>query len=159
LPVTILCVGKLRERFYADAVAEYHKRICRLMPVIIEELPDERGPESGSAAVRDMAVRREGERILARVGLKDYVIALCVDAKQPTSEELAGKLEALFVQGKSNITFVVGGSYGLSPQVLDRADERVSMSRMTFPHQLARVMLIEQLYRSAKMLAGEVYHK
>jgi len=159
LPVTILCVGKLRERFYADAVAEYHKRICRLMPLVIEEVADEREPESSAEALRVMALRKEGERILPRIGQKDYVIAMCVDAKQPTSEELAGKVKALLVQGKSNITFVLGGSFGLSLQVLARADERISMSSMTFPHQLARVMLIEQLYRSAKILAGETYHK
>ena len=159
MPITILCVGKLRERFYADAEKEYVKRLSRLMPVTVLELPDEREPENLSAALCAQVLRKEGERILARIPPQEYVIALCVDAKQPASEELAEKLQTLFVQGKSHITFVIGGSLGLSAQVLARANERMGMSRMTFPHQLARVVLLEQLFRSAKINAGERYHK
>jgi len=159
MPVTILCVGKQRESFYAAAAAEYQKRLTRLMPVTLIEIPDEREPENASPALCDQALRKEGERILSKIGQQDYVIALCVDAKQPSSEELAEKIKALFVDGKSNITLVIGGSLGLSPQVLARANERMSMSRLTFPHQLARVVLLEQLYRVAKINAGERYHK
>ena len=159
MPVTVICVGKLRERFFADAAAEYLKRLRRLMPVTVIEVPDEPEPAQPGDAQNEVVLRREGERILARLSDRDHVIALCVDAKQYESPELAARLDGLFTQGKSHIAFVIGGSLGLHPSVLKRADERMSMSRMTFPHQLARVMLLEQLFRAAKINAGERYHK
>ena len=159
MPVTVICVGKLRERFFADAAAEYLKRLRRLMPVTVVEVPDEPEPAQPGDAQNEMTLRREGERILARLSDRDHVIALCVDARQYESPELAARLDSLFTQGKSHIAFVIGGSLGLHPSVLARADERMSMSRMTFPHQLARVMLLEQLFRAAKINAGERYHK
>ena len=159
MPVTVVCVGKLRERFFADAAAEYLKRLRRLMPVTVIEVPDEPEPVQPGEVQHDMTLRREGERILARLSDRDHVIALCVDARQYESPELAARLDGLFTQGKSHIIFVIGGSLGLHPSVLRRADERMSMSRMTFPHQLARVMLLEQLFRAAKINAGERYHK
>ena len=159
MPVTVICVGKLRERFFADAAAEYLKRLRRLMPVTVVEVPDEPEPVQPGEVQNEMTLRREGERILARLSDRDHVIALCVDARQYESPELAARLDSLFTQGKSHIAFVIGGSLGLHPSVLARADERMSMSRMTFPHQLARVMLLEQLFRAAKINAGERYHK
>lgn len=159
MPVTVICVGKLRERFFADAAAEYLKRLRRLMPVTVIEVPDEPEPVQPGEVQNEMTLRREGERILARLSDRDHVIALCVDARQYESPELAARLDGLFTQGKSHIIFVIGGSLGLHPSVLARADERMSMSRMTFPHQLARVMLLEQLFRAAKINAGERYHK
>lgn len=159
MPVTVVCVGKLRERFFADAAAEYLKRLRRLMPVTVVEVPDEPEPVQPGEVQNEMTLRREGERILARLSDRDHVIALCVDARQYESPELAARLDSLFTQGKSHIAFVIGGSLGLHPSVLARADERMSMSRMTFPHQLARVMLLEQLFRAAKINAGERYHK
>ena len=159
MPVTVVCVGKLRERFFADAAQEYVKRLRRLMPVTVVEVPDEPEPAQPGEAQNEMVLRREGERILARLSDRDHVIALCVDARQYESPELAARLDGLFTQGKSHIIFVIGGSLGLHPSVLARADERMSMSRMTFPHQLARVMLLEQLFRAAKINAGERYHK
>ena len=159
MPVTVICVGKLRERFFADAAAEYLKRLRRLMPVTVVEVPDEPEPVQPGEVQNEMTLRREGERILARLSDRDHVIALCVDARQYESPELAARLDGLFTQGKSHIVFVIGGSLGLHPSVLRRADERMSMSRMTFPHQLARVMLLEQLFRAAKINAGERYHK
>ena len=161
MPVTVVCVGKLRERFFADAAQEYVKRLRRLMPVTVTvvEVPDEPEPAQPGEAQNEMVLRREGERILARLSDRDHVIALCVDARQYESPELAARLDGLFTQGKSHIIFVIGGSLGLHPSVLRRADERMSMSRMTFPHQLARVMLLEQLFRAAKINAGERYHK
>ena len=132
MPVTVICVGKLRERFFADAAAEYLKRLRRLMPVTVIEVPDESEPVQPGDAQNEVVLRRE---------------------------ELAARLDGLFTQGKSHIAFVIGGSLGLHPSVLKRADERMSMSRMTFPHQLARVMLLEQLFRAAKINAGERYHK
>ncbi len=112
-----------------------------------------------TAKNRNAGSKRLCKRILSKIGRDDHVIALCVDAKQPASEELAGRIQELFVQGKSSLTFVIGGSLGLDSRVLDRANEHMSMSRMTFPHQLARVILLEQLYRAAKINAGERYHK
>ena len=159
MPVTVVCVGKLRERFFADAAQEYVKRLRRLMPVTVVEVPDEPEPVQPGEVQNEMTLRREGERILARLSDRDHVIALCVDARQYESPELAARLDGLFTQGKSHIIFVIGGSLGLHPSVLRRADERMSMSRMTFPHQLARVMLLEQLFRAAKINAGERYHK
>lgn len=159
MPVTIICVGKLRERFFADAADEYLKRLKRIMPVSVVELPDEPEPAQPSEKLNEAVMKREGERMLARIGQQDYVIAMCIDGKQYESTELATKLQMLFTQGKSHITFLIGGSLGIHPEVLKRANERMSMSKMTFPHQLARVMLLEQLFRAAKINAGERYHK
>lgn len=159
MPVSIVCVGRLRERFYADAAEEYLKRLKRIMPVNVVEIPDEPEPVQPSDKLNEAVMRREGEKILARIGAQDYVIALCIEGKQCASPELAEKLQGLFTQGRSRVTFVIGGSLGLHPDVVRRADERMSMSRMTFPHQLARVMLLEQLFRAAKINAGERYHK
>lgn len=159
MPVRIICVGKLREKFFADAAEEYLKRLRRIMPVEVVEIPDEPEPAQPSEKLNEAVMRREGEKMLARIGQQDYVIAMCIDGKQFESPELARKLQGLFTQGRSHITFLIGGSLGIHPDVLKRADERMSMSKMTFPHQLARVMLLEQLFRAAKINAGERYHK
>lgn len=159
MPVTILCVGKLRERFYADAVLEYQKRLSRLMPLQIIEVADEPEPASPSDALVEKTLQREGERLLKRLDPRAHAIALCVNARQPTSEELADELRALFISGQSEIAFIIGGSLGLHRAVLDRADARMGLSRMTLPHQLARVVLVEQLFRAAKINANERYHK
>ena len=159
MPVTIICVGRLREKYFSDAAEEYLKRLKRIMPVQVVELPDEPEPAQPSDKLNEAVMRREGEKILQRIGQQDYVIAMCIDGKQYESTELAKKLSGLFTQGKSNIVFLIGGSLGLHPDVIRRADERMSMSKMTFPHQLARVMLLEQLFRAAKINAGERYHK
>ena len=159
MPVNVLCVGKLREKFYADAAAEYIKRLSRIMPTSVIEIPDEREPAVPSETLNEQVMRREGEKLLSHIGRNDHVIAMCIDAPQLTSLQLAEKLQGLFTAGKSHIDFVIGGSLGLHPDVLKRADEKMSMSRMTFPHQLARVMLLEQLFRAAKINAGERYHK
>ena len=159
MAVTIICVGKLREKFFADAADEYLKRLKRIMPVSVIELPDEPEPTQPSEKLNEAVMKREGEKMLSRIGAQDHVIAMCIDGKQYESTELAGKIQNLFTQGKSNITFLIGGSLGIHPDVLKRANERMSMSKMTFPHQLARVMLLEQLFRAAKINAGERYHK
>ena len=159
MAVTVICVGKLREKYFADAAEEYMKRLKRIMPVTVIELPDEPEPAQPSDKLNEAVMKREGEKILAKIGQYDHVIAMCIDGKQYESTELARKMSDLFTQGKSNITFLIGGSLGLHPDVLKRANERMSMSKMTFPHQLARVMLLEQLFRAAKINAGERYHK
>lgn len=157
--ITVLCVGKLKERFYQDAQKEYLKRLSQLMPCAVTEVSDEPEPRQLSDAAVERTLEAEGTRLLRRIPDSAYVVALCVDAKQPASEELAGKLNDLFISGKSEIVFVIGGSLGLHESVFARAQERLSMSRMTFPHQLARIVLLEQLYRAAKINAGQRYHK
>ena len=159
MPVNIICIGKLRERFYADACDEYLKRLKRIMPVTVIELPDEPEPAQPSDKLNEAVLRREGERILRHIAPQHHVIAMCIDAPQYQSPQLAAHLSSLFTAGKSTVTFLIGGSLGLHPTVLARADERISMSKMTFPHQLARVMLLEQLFRAAKINANERYHK
>ena len=157
--ITVLCVGKQREPFFLDAQKEYGKRLSALMPCTVTEVQDEPEPKQLSQAAIEKTLLAEGKRLLSKISDSAYVIALCIDAKQPASEELAGKLQDLFVSGKSDVVFVIGGSLGLHKSVLARAQERMSMSRMTFPHQLARVILLEQLYRAAKINAGHRYHK
>ena len=159
MSVSILCVGKARERFFADAIAEYVKRLSTLMPCSVIEVPDEPEPKQLSDAACEQVMRKEGERLLSKISPNAHVVAMCIDAKQPSSEELATKLQALFLSVKSDVAFVIGGSLGLHECVLKRANERMSMSRLTMPHQLARVVLVEQLYRAAKINAGQRYHK
>lgn len=159
MSVSIVCVGKLREKFYQDAAQEYLKRLSRLMPVNIIEIPDEKEPASPSEALCEAVMRREGENILKHIPQKAYVIAMCIEGKMLDSEKLAQRMSDLFTQGKSDVVFVIGGSLGLHPSVVSRADFKLSMSPMTFPHQLARVMLLEQLFRAAKINANERYHK
>ena len=159
MSVSIVCVGKLREKFYQDAAQEYLKRLSRLMPVNTIEIPDEKEPANPSEALCEAVMRREGENILKHIPQKAYVIAMCIEGKMLDSEKLAQRMSDLFTQGKSDVVFVIGGSLGLHPSVVSRADFKLSMSPMTFPHQLARVMLLEQLFRAAKINANERYHK
>lgn len=159
MPIKIVCVGKLKEGFFAQAQDEYLKRLSRLTPTSVVELPDEREPESLTPALIERVMAREGEKILAKLAPSDYVIALCVDAPQMSSEGFADKISALFTQGHSQLAFVIGGSLGLSKDVISRADHKLGLSKMTLPHQLCRVFLLEQIYRAAKINAGERYHK
>ena len=154
----ILCVGKLREKYWRDACAEYEKRLSRLTRMEIIEIPDLAEPQNASDADREKIRAREGEGLLARLKESDFAAALCIDAPEKSSEQLAEFLRERDRSGRRTV-FLIGGSLGLSPAVLARADTRLSMSPMTFPHQLARVMLLEQLYRARKILAGEKYHK
>lgn len=158
MAAAILCVGRLREKFWADAAAEYEKRLSRFSHFEVIELPDLPEPQNASDADREKIVAREGETILSRVKPGDCVIALCINAPQMDSEALAGFLQSTEDSGRRAV-FVIGGPLGLSAAVQSRADRRLSMSKMTFPHQLARVMLLEQLYRARKINAGERYHK
>ena len=159
MTIAVVGVGRLRERFYRDAADEYLKRLKRFGPVEEIELPDLPEPANSSPAIEEQIRRREGEAILARVKPGDYVVALCIDGRQMPSEQLAARVRALEDRGVQRALFVIGGSLGLSDAVVRRADERLSFSPMTFPHQLARVMLLEQLYRARKIGANERYHK
>ena len=154
----IVCVGRLREKFYAAAAEEYLKRLSRYGKLEMIELPDLPEPVNASAAEQRQVTEKEGESILSRIRPGDHVIALCIDGQQLSSEAFAEKLRAGDMTGKRQV-FVIGGSLGLAPAVVKRADEKLSFSKMTFPHQLARVILLEQLYRGCKINAGERYHK
>ena len=156
---TCIAVGKIKEKFYRDALEEYRKRLSRYCKLEILELPDEKTLE-GAGAAEEAAVReREGGRILKAIREDAYVIALAIEGKSMDSVELSQKLDNLGISGRSHIVFVIGGSLGLSQAVMERADEAISFSRMTFPHQLMRVILLEQVYRSFRIMKGEPYHK
>ena len=157
--VNVLCVGKLREKPYRAMADEYLKRLSRFGRFSETEVPDLPEPAMSSAALERQITEREGEALLARIRPGDHVIALTIGGRQTDSPGLATHLEELLLQGRSSVVFIIGGSLGLSDAVRARADEELSMSRMTFPHQLARVMLLEQLYRAMKIRAGEHYHK
>ena len=157
--VTILCVGKLKETFYAAAVAEYQKRLQRRCKLEIVELPEQKLPDTPSPAEIDQALAREAATLEERLPRGGAVIALCIEGTELSSEALSKKLSQLTAAGASQLTFLIGGSFGLHERVKARADLRLSMSPMTFPHHLARVMLLEQLYRAYQIDAGTKYHK
>lgn len=159
MKITILCVGKVKEKFYRDAIGEYQKRLSRYCKLEIVEVTDEKTPDGASETVEKQIKEKEGNRILSKIREEDYVIALAIDGKMQDSVELSKNIQQLGVRGKSSIVFVIGGSLGLSKEVLKRADEKLSFSKMTFPHQLMRVILLEQVYRSYRIMNGEPYHK
>lgn len=159
MKITLITVGKIKEKFYTEALAEYAKRLSRYCRLEIVQVADEKTPDKASELEEQQIKKREGERILAQIRDGSYVIALAIEGKMLDSEELASKIGQLGVGGTSQITFVIGGSLGLSDAVLKRADYQLSFSKMTFPHQLMRVILLEQIYRSYRIIAGEPYHK
>ncbi len=159
MKITVVAVDKIKEKYLADAVAEYAKRLGRYCKLEIVELPDERTPDSASEAEETQIREREGERILRKIPEGAYVIALAIDGQAPDSVEFARQMERWNVDGVSQMIFVIGGSLGLSAEVLARADYRLSSSRLTFPHQLMRVILLEQIYRSYRIRNHEPYHK
>ena len=159
MSITIVCVGKLKEKHFKDACNEYQKRLTRLMPTQVIEVPDESEPDKASAKLIEKIKQIEGERLLNKIPPKAYVIAMAINGKRMDSTNLASFIKDLFIQGKSNIYFVIGGSVGLSDEVLSRANEKLTLSSLTFPHALARVILLEQLFRVGKINAGESYHK
>ena len=148
--IRIICVGKIKERYFSDALSEYIKRLGAYVKIIVMEIPDE--PDR-------CGMKREGEGILSKLKDKEHVIALAIDGKKYSSEAFSDHIERLSVSGKSDIAFIIGGSYGLSDAVLLRSDEKISFSDMTFPHQLMRVILCEQIYRAFRIINHEPYHK
>lgn len=157
--IKILCVGKIKEKFYRDAVAEYEKRLSRYCKLTIVEVADEKTPDKRSETEDQQIKEKEAMRLLSQIRDTDYVIALAIDGKESDSVAFAGHLQQLAVSGKSSLAFVIGGSLGLHTRILRRADEIASFSAMTFPHQLMRVILLEQLYRSYRIINHEPYHK
>ena len=159
MKITIITVGKIKEKYLKDAIAEYSKRLSRYCKLEILEVADEKTPDGASEIVEENIREKEGERILKLIKEDAYVITLEIRGKMLTSEELADRIETLGIQGKSHLVFVIGGSIGLGREVLRRSDYALSFSKMTFPHQLMRVILLEQIYRSYRIINGEPYHK
>lgn len=157
--VTVIAVGKIKEKYYTEAVKEYAKRLSRYCKLNIIEVADEQTPDGAGPALEEQIRQKEGQRILKNLKEDSYVIALAIQGKKLSSEAFAGKLEQLAISGKSHITFLIGGSLGLSGEVLSRANYLLSFSDMTFPHQLMRVILLEQVYRCYRIIHHEPYHK
>ena len=159
MKITLITVGKIKEKYLKDAITEYSKRLSRYCKLEIIEVADEKPPDNASETVEDGIRDKEGERILKYVRDDAYVVTLEIEGKLLTSEELAKKIENLGIQGTSHIIFIIGGSIGLGKEVLKRSDYALSFSKMTFPHQLMRVILLEQIYRSYRIISHEPYHK
>ena len=166
MKIDVICVGKIKEKFYRDALDEYKKRLSKYCNLNVIEVQDEKTPDKASAIEEAEIKRKEGEKILKYLGGtgkgsygKAYVITLEINGKEIDSVELSKKIDSLGVSGVSHIQFVIGGSLGLSDEVIGRADYHLSFSKMTFPHQLMRVILLEQIYRSYRIISGEPYHK
>lgn len=157
--VTIISVGKIKEKFFADAIDEYKKRLKRYCSFEIVEVKDEPTPENPSEREKEIVLMKEGERIEEKIPKGAYVVTLCVEGKQQSSEELAEFLKTAANEGKSRVVFIIGGSFGLSESVKSLSHKRLSFSKMTFPHQLMRVILSEQIYRAFTIIEGKTYHK
>lgn len=157
--ITIISVGKLKEKYLKMGIEEYVKRLGGYAKIDLVEVPDEKAHEQLSDADMEIVKRKEGERILAKINDGTYVIALALEGKMKTSEEMAADLEALMTYGKSKVVFVIGGSLGLHADVLKRADEKLCFGKMTLPHQLMKLVPVEQIYRSFRIIKGEPYHK
>lgn len=163
LKITIACVGKIKESFYREAAAEYGKRLSRYCKLEIVEVPDEKTPDNASDLQERQIKEKEADKLLSRLEKSltegTFVCALAIDGKELDSEELSQKIERLGISGISHIIFLIGGSLGMSDKLLEKADMKLSFSKMTFPHQLMRVILLEQIYRSYRIMNGEPYHK
>ncbi|RMC26063.1 MULTISPECIES: 23S rRNA (pseudouridine(1915)-N(3))-methyltransferase RlmH [unclassified Lactobacillus] len=159
MKIKIICVGKLKEKYFKDAIAEYQKRLSRFAQIEVIQVPDEQAPEKLSVAEQDKVKEIEGQRILQKIRDKEYVFVTAIKGKQSSSEEFAQEINNLAIYGHSNITFVVGGSLGTSQAVNERGDELLSFGKLTLPHQLMRVVLIEQIYRAFMIISGSPYHK
>ena len=156
--ISIICVGKLKEDYLKSAISEYSKRLSRFANFEIVEVPDQKIPDNAGEKLESQILQKEGDMILSKIKQNSYVIAMCVEGKLISSEELAGEIKNISMTN-SNITFIIGGSLGLSDKVKKRADKRISFGKITLPHQLMRVVLSEQIYRAFKINANEAYHK
>lgn len=159
MKITIICVGKIKEKFFRDGIAEYEKRLSRYCKLEIIEVQDEKTPDNAPPGLEEQIRQKEAERILKHIKEDGYVYTLEIEGDNPDSVSFARQLQALGVRGTSHIQFVIGGSLGLHKSVCERGDKALSFSKMTFPHQLMRVILLEQIYRSFRIIAGEPYHK
>lgn len=159
MKITVIAVGKIKEKFYREAVAEYEKRLSRYCKLEIIQVEDEKTPDKAGTAVEAEIKRKEAERIMKYIREDAYVVTLEIQGKMYDSEEFASEIEKLATQGNSHIQFIIGGSLGLHEEICKKADRAVSFSKMTYPHQLMRVILLEQVYRAYRIINGEPYHK
>ena len=158
--INIICIGKIKEKYFTDAIGEYTKRLSAFCKFTITELSEEKIKSNNPNEAQIFEViNAEGKRILQKIGAQDYVIARCIEGKMLSSEELSRTIDSVSISGKSTVDFIIGGSYGLSDDVKNRADFKLSMSRMTFPHQMARMILSEQIYRAFEISSNGKYHK
>jgi 23S rRNA (pseudouridine1915-N3)-methyltransferase len=157
--IQIVSVGKLKEKYLKMGIEEYTKRLGAYAKIDLVEVSDEKAPENLSEADMEIVKKKESDRILAKIGSDTYVIALAIEGKMKSSEQLANDMESLMTYGRSKIAFVIGGSLGLHEDVLKRSDEKLSFSKMTLPHQLMKLVLVEQVYRAFRIMKGEPYHK
>lgn len=158
--VNIICIGKIKEKYFTEAINEYAKRLSAFCKFSVVELAEEKiRSNSPNQSQIDEVISAEGKRILQKIGQSDYAAAMCIEGKLLSSEELSKTLDNVSISGKSTVDFIIGGSYGLSDEVKKRADLRLSMSRMTFPHQMARMILSEQIYRAFEISTNGKYHK
>lgn len=160
IKINIICIGKIKEKYFTDAIAEYSKRLTAFCRFSVTELAEEkiRSNTPNQSQIIEV-IEAEGKRILQKINSSDYVIAMCIEGRLLSSEELSKTIDSISLSGKSTIDFIIGGSYGLSDEVKRRADLRLSMSRMTFPHQMARMILSEQIYRAFEISGNGKYHK
>ena len=159
MKIKIVCVGKIKESFYREALSEYAKRLSKFASFSVCEVPDEKTDEKASQKEIELILSKEGRRILEQIGNDEYVISLCIEGKPLSSMDFSRKLSSIFLNGYNTVSFVIGGSLGLSAEVKNRSDLKLSFSEMTFPHQLMRVILSEQIYRAFKIINNEPYHK
>lgn len=159
MKITIICVGKIKEKFFRESIEEYRKRLGKYCKLEVIEVPDEKTPDRAGKALEEQIKNKEAERILKHIKEDGFVYTLEIEGEKPDSVSFAKQIESLAVRGISHIQFVIGGSLGLSAKVSKRADQAISFSNMTFPHQLMRVILLEQIYRSYRIISGEPYHK
>lgn len=159
MKITIIAVGKLKEKYLKQALDEYKKRLSKYCKLDIIEVADEKAPDNMSFAEEEQVKAKEGNKIIKYIKDDSYVIPLAIGGKERSSEELAKHIESLAVGGKSHITFIIGGSLGLSEDILEKANETLSFSKLTFPHQLMRIILLEQIYRSFRIINNQPYHK
>ena len=159
MKITVIGVGKLKEKYLKEGVGEYSKRLSRFCDLQLIEVEDEQAPETLSIAQEELIKKKEAAKILNKLKEGTYLIVLDVQGISKSSEEFAATLQSCFNSGRSNITFVIGGSLGLDPELVKKADLRLSFSNMTFPHQLIRLVLLEQIFRAFKIINGETYHK
>ncbi|WP_066506879.1 23S rRNA (pseudouridine(1915)-N(3))-methyltransferase RlmH [Abyssisolibacter fermentans] len=159
MKITIIAVGKIKEKYLTQGIKEYSKRLSKYCKLEIIEVNDEKAPENLSLTDMEIIKNKEGEKILKRLNIDSYIIPLCIEGKQLSSVEFSKQVDKVLLQGNSHITFIIGGSLGLSKQITDISNLKLSFSKMTFPHQLMRLILLEQIYRGFRIRLGEPYHK
>ena len=157
--IRIIAAGKIKEKYIMEGIKEYSKRLSRYCNLEIIEVEDAKAPESLSEKEKDIVKNKEGERILSKIPPNSYIITLVIEGNKLSSEELSRRIESLMIDGINHLTFIIGGSLGLSKEVIKKSDFKLSFSKMTFPHQLMRIILLEQIYRGFRIMKGEPYHK